>query len=241
MSLPRIRQVVLITDDLAAASAQARELFGFTGGVSLDEEMAKLGFEHVIFSFADTFVEIVSPLDPASPHGRMLEKNGPGGYMVVVQVDDVPALVDRAAGLGFGPIMNEDYHGAPLTQWHPKHLGTLAEIDQVSPPESWHFAPAVFEQCSPDVARDIVAASLVADDPDGLASTWAQLLVREAPQDGVVRLARGETLTILPADGGHRGLRSVDVVAADPARVGDAVELCGVPFRFVAPSPQEQS
>lgn len=240
MSLPRIRQIVLITDDLAGATAQAKELFGFTGGVSLDEEMAGLGFEHVIFSFGDTFLEIVSPLSADSPHGRLVAKNGPGGYMVVVQVEDVPAVVERAAARGFEPVMNEDYEGAPLTQWHPKHLGTLAEIDQVDPPESWHFGPAIFEQCSTDVARDVVAATIAGDDPDALAATWADVLAVGEPEDRVVRLARGETLTIVPADGGPRGLRSVDVVAADPARVGEAVELCGVTFRLVAPNTTQE-
>lgn len=239
MPLPRIRQVVVITDDLPTASAQARGQFGFTGGVSLEAEMAELGFEHVIFSFADTFVEIVSPLDPASPHGRMLERNGPSGYMVVVQVEDLPALVARAAGRGLAPLMNEDYHGQPLTQWHPRHLGTLAEIDQVSPPESWHFAPAVFEQASTGVGRDIVAATLAADDPAALAATWADLLGRDA-QDTVVPLGGPEALTIVPSEGGPRGLRSVDVIAADPARAGETIELCGVSFRLVAPNPEEQ-
>jgi len=240
MSLPRIRQIVLITDDLEKSTARARELFGFTGGVSLTEEMAGLGFEHVILSFADTFLEIVAPLSADSAHGRLLARNGPGGYMVVAQVEDVPAVVERAGARGFAPIMHEDYHGAPLTQWHPKHLGTLAEIDQVTPPESWHFAPAVFEQSSTDVARDVVAVTLAVDDPAAIADTWADLLAAEAPEGGVVRLARGETLHLVHAEGGPRGLRSVDVVAADPGRGGDTVELCGVTFRFVAPSTQEQ-
>lgn len=236
----RLRQIVLITDDLAEAAERARTEFGFPGSVRDEQGMADLGFVHEVFSFGDTFLEIVAPTSPDSPHGALVSKNGPGGFMAVAQVADLGKVVDRAASRDLAPLLHQPYDGHHISQWHPKHLGTLAEIDEVSPFESWHFAPQIFEQSASGAAQDIVGATLAVEDPAAVAANWAALTGAHVDESLTVHLGP-ERLSIVPSGDGPRGLIGVDVVAADARDVGRVVDLCGVPFRFVAADSAELS
>ena len=157
-AIPCIRQVVLLVPDLDEALAQTREAFGFTTGTRDEQSMADLGFVHEVCSFNDTFVELVAPMTPDSAHGRLVEAKGAVGYMLVVQVADLKAVIGRAAELGIEPVMAEPFEGNEISQWHPKSLGTLAEFDQMATDDTWHFAPRIFDASCTDVARDIVGS-----------------------------------------------------------------------------------
>ena len=228
-SVPRLRQVVLLAPDLEPALAEVRAAFGFGEGTRDAAGMAALGFEHEVCSFADTFLEVCAPLAPDSHPARLVEKRGPMGYMVDVQVPDLDASVARAAEDGITPLFQQDYRGARISQWHPRALGTLAELDQVDPPESWHDAPEIFERSATGVATDIVGADIAVADPAAMALTWGRLLGVEPATE--TSLALGPSTLRFTA--GTGGLVAIDVAAAHPARVGDTLPLCGVEFRFV--------
>ncbi|WP_040320005.1 VOC family protein [Aeromicrobium marinum] len=234
--LPRIRQAVVLVPDLDEAIGAARETFGFTTGTRDVESMADLGFEHEVCSFADTFLEICAPLSADSASGRLVERRGSLGYMLVVQVDDLDAAVERAAAIEVQPLFAQPFEGNQISQWHPKALGTLAELDQIEPADSWHFAPRIFEASCTDVARDIVGAELAVDDPAVMAQRWSTVL-DVALTDATTLHLSGTELRFVAASDTSTGLVAVDVAATDPARAGEAVELFGVEFRFVAGAP----
>ncbi|GAA3523128.1 hypothetical protein GCM10022234_19160 [Aeromicrobium panaciterrae] len=231
-AVPTIRQVVLLVPDLDEAIAQCRAAFGNTSGTRDPESMAELGFVHEVLSFGDTFLELCAPMTSDSSHGRLVERKGAVGYMLVVQVDDLSADIARAAELGIEPLFAEDFEGNRISQWHPKALGTLAELDQVDPHDSWHFAPRIFEASCTDVARDIVGAELATPDPEAMAQTWSTIL--DVPLSDPTTLPLQETVLRFVRSGESTGLVAVDVAATDPARVGESLLLCGVEFRFVA-------
>ena len=229
MTLPRIRQLVLLVPDLESALAEAREMFGFERGIRDEAEMAKLGFEHEICSFADTFLEICAPLGPEWPHARLVEKRGPMGYMVDVQVEDLEAVVARAAAIGIAPLFSEPFNDSLISQWHPRALGTLAEFDQIEPAETWHYADRIFANAATGVATDLVGAEIAVPDPVAMTRTWATLLDVEPASATSLDLG-GSTLRFSEGTG---GFRAIDVAAADPARIGETVRLLGVDFTFV--------
>lgn len=231
-SLPCIRQVVLLVPDLEETLGEFRETFGFTSGTRDAESMAELGFEHEVLSLGDTFIEVCAPLSADSVPGRLVERKGAVGYMLVVQVADQKAAIDRAADLDIKPLFAQDFEGNQISQWHPKSLGTLAEIDQIEPAESWHFAPRIFDASCTDVARDIAGAELATPDPEAMASVWSQVVDVPLTDPTTLHL-NGTVLRFVPA-GESTGLVAVDVIATDPARVGDVVRIGGVDFRFVA-------
>lgn len=229
--LPRLRQVALLVPDLEAALAEVRTAFGATEGTRDPEEMAALGFAHEIVSFADTFLELCSPLpaETTTPAQRLLERRGACGYLLDVQVPDLDAVVARAAEAGVAPLFDEPFGAGRISQWHPRAMGTLVELDEIDPPGSWHYAPAIFERAATGVATDITGAEVAVTDPEAVAATWGRLLdVR--PDGDELRLGPTTVRFVV----GDEGLRAVDVAAADPGRVGDVLTLAGVEFRFVA-------
>lgn len=194
--------------------------------------MAQLGFEHEIFTFGDTFLEICAPLSPDSHAGKLVKRRGPMGYMVDVQVGDLASVSARAAELDIHPLFAREMDGHEISQWHPKAFGTLAEFDQVEPHDTWHFAPGIFEASCTEVAQDMVAAVLAVPDPIATAKTWGTVLDAEVVDDATVLLEKTQ-VRFVPA-GNRTGLVTVDVTATDPARVGETIHLSGVDFSFVA-------
>jgi len=227
---PRIRQLVLLVPDLEAALTEVREAFGFGTGLRDVEEMAKLGFEHEIFTFTDTFLEVCAPIGPAWPHARMVAKRGAMGYMVDVQVPDLDAVVARAAEAEISPLFVQPFHDSVISQWHPRSLGTLAEFDQIEPAETWHYAPEIFAGSTTTVGTDLVGAEIAVADPEEMTAVWARLL-DVVPTGPTTLDLGGTTLRFVE---GTEGFRAIDVAAADPDRIGETVSVAGVAFTFVA-------
>lgn len=226
---------MLITNDLEGALADAKEKFGFMPGVRDIDGMAELGFEHEVLTFSDTFLEIVAPLDPQSSKAQ-IAASGAGGYMTVVQVKELEPLLNAASERGFAPLLNQVFQSQLLTQWHPKHFGTIAEFDQIDPVDSWHFAPAVFDRQATEVSTGIAGATLAVDDPEMMAERWGYVL-GIGHRGTTIELADGP-IEFIAAGGGPRGVRAVDVFAADPAQVGLTFELCDVEFRLIGSKEQ---
>lgn len=226
---PELRQVVLLTSDLERSLAEARSFFEVPVGFRDVDGMAAIGFAHEVFGFDRTYVEICEPLDADSRLGQKAAL-ADSGFMVVVQVADRDAMVERAAGLGLAPLFVKDHHGSPISQWHPRDFGTIAEIDQMRPPTSWHFAPDVFEARSTSVVEDIVAVHLAVSEPEKVADRWATVVGGEHEEMSVRvghRWLRFESVE------GVSNVHRVDCRAADRTRVGESFELCGVVFTLV--------
>src|SRR5580704_6801040 len=96
----RLRQIALVAQDLAAAQADISAVLGVDYAYD-DPGVGKYGLRNAVFPIGDTFLEVVSPKEPGTTAGRLLQKRGgDGGYMVILQVDDLEqarARVRRAS------------------------------------------------------------------------------------------------------------------------------------------------
>jgi hypothetical protein len=191
--------------------------------------MAEIGFIHEVFGFDRTYIEICQPIDPESSMGRRAAR-ADSGFMVVIQVDDAAAMLDRAAALELTPLFTKDLHGSPISQWHPRDFGTIAEIDEMRPSDSWHFAPAIYAARSTAVVEDIVATELAVADPEAMAQRWAAVV--GAPAEGTSVEVGDRVLRFSPATD-VVGVISVDCRATDRGRAGETLRLCNVDFRLV--------
>ena len=255
-TLPALRQIVLLTGDLSAALAETKAFLGLRTGIRDEAGMAALGFEHEVLAINDTFVEIVAPLSPDSSPGRLLARRGEGGYMVVLQVADVDAMVDRASGIGLSPILREVFEGNPMTQWHPRDLGTLAEIDEMRVAE-WHFGTALSDTGCTEVVEDIISAVLAVPDPVEYARRWATLLGIQLPSGraqpeplfgggehgqrstgAATRIPLGERELRFVPDDRAKGLCAVTLAASHPhpPAAPPRATICGVEFSIVTGS-----
>ncbi len=130
----RLNHVAIVVPDLDAASALYRDSLG--AQVSAPVDMPEHGVTTVFVALPNTKIELLHPLDDASPVAPFLERNPSGGmHHVCFEVDDIRAARDRlkAAGarvLGDGePSIGA--HGKPVLFLHPKDFcGTLIEIEQ---------------------------------------------------------------------------------------------------------------
>ena len=235
-SLPALRQIVLLADDLDRSVADVRDFLGLSAGIQAAAEMAALGFEHEVLAIDQTFVEVVSPLSSDTSPGRLLARHGDTGYMVVVQVADLAAVVAGGDRLGLTPSMREVLHGNAISQWHPRDLGTLTEIDEMTDGATWHFCPELSDTGLTDTVSDLISVDIAAAEPASTAGRWAALLGLPAPSGTQVSLARG-TVRFVPADG-RRGLVAATFAPGSspsgaPGRRG--ATICGVQFTIDTP------
>ena len=220
----RLRQIALVAKDLAAARADIAAVLGVDYAYD-DPGVGKYGLRNAVFPIGNTFLEVVSPKTAGTTAGRLLEKRGgDGGYMVILQVDDLAAARARVHDSGARIADQADRNGASFTHVHPKDIGgAILSIDAMEPKERWEWGgPEWQSHVRTDTSLKIVGAELQAEHPARMAARWAQVLGRpaaEADRIWRIRLDDGEIRFVGDLDGRGEGLGAFDVVVRDAAAV----------------------
>jgi hypothetical protein len=230
----RLRQVVLVAPELGPALEEVREGLGIEPCFH-DPGVAEFGLENVLFPIGDQFLEIVTPVQEGTTAGRMLERRGgAGGYMLIVQCDDLDRRRSRLADLGVRVIWEGGHSDIRGTHLHPKDVGgAIVSIDEASPWESWRWAgPSWRDHIRSDTVTSVSAVAVSAAAPGSMAARWASVL--DLPMDADTTVLTDDA-AIRFVDAGDRGdgLDAVEVSAADRSRTGDVIDLCSVRFHFV--------
>lgn len=216
----RLRQIALVARDLTAARADIAAVLG-VGYAYDDPGVGKYGLRNAVFPIGDTFLEVVSPKQAGTTAGRLLEKRGgDGGYMVILQVDDLAQALARVKDAGARIADQRDKDGAAFTHIHPKDIGgAILSLDRMVPKERWEWGgPEWQSHVRTDTSLKVAGAELQANDPARMAARWAQVLGRSALEEaGVwrIRLDDGEIRFTADRDGRGEGLRAFDVVVRD--------------------------
>jgi hypothetical protein len=220
----RIRQIALVGEDLAAAKADIVEILGL-GDDYADPGVKKYGLHNAVWPVGDTFLEVVSPTQEGTTAGRLLAKRGgDGGYMVILQVEDMKAARELAASKGVRFADQFDGDGYGFTHLHPKDVGgAILSLDEMNPPDRWEWGgPNWKAKVKTDVATKIVGAEVQADDPDAMSKRWAEVLGRPRTGHGAawtIRLDDGEIRFSPVRDGRGEGVSAFDVAVRDPDAV----------------------
>ena len=216
----RLRQIALVAADLAAARADIAAVLGVEYAYA-DPGVGKYGLHNAVFPLGDTFLEVVSPKEEGTTAGRLLEKRGgDGGYMVILQVDDLIDARARLQRVGARVADQTPPGDVAFTHVHPKDIGgAILSIDYMNPPTRWEWGgPSWEENADTRVSKAIVGAQLQADDPAKMAARWAEVLGRTAERDGDIwRITLDEGTIRFGAleDGRGEGLSAFDVVVAN--------------------------
>src|SRR5215469_4409343 len=121
---PRLRQVALVAADCAGTARRLQETFNWPDPFH-DRGISRFGLTNVVFAAGDTFVEVVSPVQPATTAGRYLQRRGgDSGYMAIFQLPDLAAARRRVAEAGIRVVWQADYAdiaGTPIVLL--KHAG----------------------------------------------------------------------------------------------------------------------
>ncbi len=234
----RLRQIVLAARGLDAAQEDLFAVLGLQDAFR-DPGVGAFGLRNIVAPIGDTFLEVVSPKQPDTAAGRFLERiGGDGGYMLIVQVEDLARERRRVEQLGVRIVWTAEYETAAAIHLHPKDVGgAILSLDEMRPPESWRWAGPDWRSRRAAAARTITSAQLVASDPAGLRRRWQEVLGGRRPRNAALGFeadpdGRGDrvgALTIQTDD-----VRRV--LAAASARglpvEENRVTICGTEFRF---------
>ncbi|WP_340161264.1 methylmalonyl-CoA epimerase [uncultured Hoeflea sp.] len=133
--LGRLNHVAIAVPDLAAASAQYRTMLG--AEVTQPQVLPEHGVTVVFINLPNTKIELLEPLDEASPIAAFLAKNPSGGmHHVCYEVEDILAARDHLKAQGARVLGDGEpkigAHNKPVLFLHPKDFnGTLIELEQV--------------------------------------------------------------------------------------------------------------
>jgi hypothetical protein len=193
----RLRQICLIVRDLKGAIEQVRAELGAQPlhgcadlrayGIPADnmgpegrEFMAGVGVENVVFSLGSNFLEIVAPTRSDTPADRLLSRRGEGGYIVILQTDDLDPYRRRAADESMRVAASIDSSQYASVQLHPRDVGAAmlefawnkqsAEAAGPWYPAGGHYEPAR--------GPALIGVDLAHATPDILASRWSRLTQR---------------------------------------------------------------
>lgn len=68
-------------------------------------------------------IEVVSPFKQGTTAGRLLEKRGDGGYMIIMQTEDAKKRRQYIESQGLAKVITAQDHGdTVVVQYHPKGI-----------------------------------------------------------------------------------------------------------------------
>jgi methylmalonyl-CoA/ethylmalonyl-CoA epimerase len=128
--LDRIDHVGVATEDLEGAIALYEGTFGMP--VAHRETVESQGVEAVLLDVGEGHVELLRPLDPETPVGKYLAKQGPGLHHVAYAVADIDQTLSKLKESGVELIDAEPREGireSRVAFLHPRATGgVLTEI-----------------------------------------------------------------------------------------------------------------
>lgn len=226
----RLRQIVMVAADLdAAEAAVANEL-----GVELcyrDPGVATFGLRNALFPIGDQLLEVVSPTERGTTAGRFLDKRGgDGGYMVIFEIDDLPAMRASIAVSGARIVYEATAPGIVGLHLHPADLGgAIVSVDATDTWGEWPWAgPDWRSHRRTERVTGVATVEIAAHDPAAMAARWAEVL--GLATDGASVVTDDGRIAFVPA--GDRG-EGVDGFVLHPAPGATPIDtnICNCRFR----------
>jgi hypothetical protein len=246
----RIRQVALVARELAPVVETLEQVLSVEVCFR-DPAVELFGLENALFPIGDTFLEVVSPVRADASAARLLERRkGDGGYMVILQCEELEKQRRRVEELGVRIVWETSFEDIATIHLHPRDVGAaIVSLDEARPPESWRWAgPGWERKLRTGVARGIIGAELQSADPAALAARWSQVLAsparRVADEVHEIALEGGRLRFVTDQDGRGEGLCGLELDVVDRDRLleaarerrlrvdDDVVEICGTRLRL---------
>ena len=229
----RIRQVALVARELEPVVADLCAVLGIDVGFR-DPGVAEFGLTNAVLPVGTTFLEVVSPVRTDAAAARFLDRHGgDGGYMVLVQTDDLAADQRRLASLGVRIVWQVALDDIAAVHLHPRDVGgAIVSFDEPRPPASWRWGGPGWEaKVRTDVVRDLVGITIEATNPAALAARWSAVLGVPAPDrrgdDEIVVALDASEIRFVRSDRGDR-VAAVRIAAVDGPRAVEAARSRGL-------------
>jgi Glyoxalase-like domain len=210
----RLRQAVLAARELNSTVERLQEELGL-GEAYHDPGVAHFGLANAVFAIGDTFLEVVSPVDPENPAARtavrQLERSGGEmcGYMVMLQVDDLSAARAAARAAGVREVFEVELDDIAEVHLHPADMrGAIVSLSVPVPTSSWRWGGEGWSERA--VPGRLAAIAVAIPDPDAVSERWSTVAGGPLPECRFVRDERSPGLVEveLELDGVQRTVRA---------------------------------
>ena len=234
----RIRQLVLVAEDRDKVVNDLCNLFKIEVAF-YDPGIIHFGLENAVIPVGDTFLEVVSPVQENTTAGRYLERRkGDGGYMVIVQTEDLAKEKERVESEGIQIVWNADRTEEEIRaqgiHLHPRELGTILSLDTMDPPSSWLWASTNWEEkVKTEVSNCLNGVHLQSKDPEVMMRKWEKALGREGTNENnqfVIKLNESRVVFVEDSDGRGEGIESFEISVKDKESVIKSSEDLGLYF-----------
>ncbi len=228
----RLRQIVMVAEDLDAAEAAIERDLGLELCFR-DPGVATFGLRNALFPIGDKLLEVVSPAQPGTTAGRQIDKRGgDSGYMVILEVDDLDALRQRFDEHDARIVFEATADGIVGLHLHPADVGgAILSVDRADTWGEWPWAgPDWRDHVRTGTVTDVLAVVIEADDPSAMAARWGELLGR-AVNDATIALDEGE-IRFVPTASRGEGVSGFVLRAADAEHAGTTT-ICNCRFDLV--------
>jgi len=231
----RLRQICLVAPELRPAVDDIAAVLG-TQVCYRDPSVGRYGLENALFPLGADILEVVAPTRDGTAAGRFLERSGGrGGYMVILDCNDVERRQAHAEALGLrvaNIIRHDDYLGVQL---HPRDCrAAMLEFNHTVGGEAltgpYHPAGPNWPQFArPGGTPSLLAAEVESPNPSELANHWARIMELPVSGDGTpsIRLSHGTILFVPTEPGGAERLIGVRIGVSDIGRsLAAATQRC---------------
>ena len=223
----RLRQVALVAGDLDQVEVDLVDQLA-VAACAHDLGVERFGLRNVLFPVGDTVLEVVAPIEEGTAAGRHLQRRGgDGGYMVILQTDDMEGFRDRIGEMDVRVVLEARMPGIVGLHLHPRDVGgAILSVDETDDWTAWPWAgPNWRAHRQTGMVSGIVAVEIQAVDPAAMAGRWGEVLGRRTGGT-VVALDGGEIRFVPVLDGRGEGVAGVELRAS----LNADLEICGVRF-----------
>ena len=190
------------------------------------------GLENVLYPVGEQVLEVVSPVEEDTTAGRLMTKRGgDGGYMVILQVDDLTSFRDRFRETETRVVFEATTEGVTGLHLHPRDVGgAILSVDQTDDWDAWPWAgPGWRDHIRTGVVQRISAVEVQAEFPETMAERWSEVLGRKNT-DTSIALDNAEIRFVEATDSRGEGGSGLELVAAQS---GD-LEICGIRVSMIS-------
>jgi hypothetical protein len=144
-----------------------------------DPGVAHFGLENAVLPVGTDFLEVVSPVEENTTAGRYLDRrNGDGGYMVIIQVDDFSEAQNNVKEDNITVVWESEHPEAKAIHLHPKQMGgAIVSLDWMNPKESWKWAGPNWDNfVNTSTVKRFVGVEIQSDNPESMKNKWQSVL-----------------------------------------------------------------
>ena len=137
----RLRQIALVSNDLARAKHLLTHIFQ-APVIFEDPAVEQWGLKNFLMPIGGDIIEVVAPFKEGTTAGRLLDRRGEGGYMIIMQTTDAEVRREEIEAMGKKVIFSHpfkyeypEWEGVKdegwCIQYHPKGMmgGMMPELD----------------------------------------------------------------------------------------------------------------